>query len=271
MIEIAQSVANRVQHAPIFGWARQRLTDFRRAARSRLGRDHRPASQSGPRVTRKKVGVALMIVGGIAFIGPTSVIRTYDDYLARGQRADAARWLRMYGPRNMLAMKVTTTVITPGTTGYLLTIPKIDVQLVVHALEPSVFYGINTPTLKRYGVGQVPYTPALQNVSPGGEGTAAITGHRTTSGAPFRHLDALRPGDLILIQKGALQQQWRVVSTSTVVPRDIDSIRSVPGTQRLVLLACSPPFSDRQRVIVYSELVRPAGHLAESRKTSTRL
>ena len=35
---------------------------------------------------------------------------------------------------------------------------------------------------------------------PGAPGTAAIAGHRTTYGAPFRHLDKLRAGDPVTIE-----------------------------------------------------------------------
>ncbi len=148
-------------------------------------------------------------------------------------------------------------MVEPGREGYLLEIPKIGVQAIVHSLEPDVFAGRNTPTLKRYGVGQVPFTPDLGNVSPGASGTAVITGHRTTSGAPFRHLDRLEPGDVIIIRKGAREQRWTVVSSATVAPGRVEVIRSLPGTRRLAVVACSPPFSDRARLIVYARLIDP--------------
>ncbi len=165
-------------------------------------------------------------------------------------------------------MRPTTAVITPGDEGYLLLIPKIGVRAIVHTLEPTVFSGHNTPMLKRYGVGQIPYTPDLRNVSPGADGTAAITGHRTTSGAPFRHIDRLQQGDLIIIRKSALEQRWRVASSTTTAPSQVKAIRSVPGARRLVVLACDPPFSARERLIVYASIVTVKGDTA-ARVTET--
>ena len=46
----------------------------------------------------------------------------------------------------------------------------------------------------RKGPGHYPETPL-----PGERGTSAIAGHRTTYGAPFRHIDELDPGDRIVI------------------------------------------------------------------------
>jgi sortase A len=146
------------------------------------------------------------------------------------------------------------TVVTPGRDGYLLLIPSIGLRAVVRELEPAVFSGRNTPALKRYGLGQVPYTSVLRNVSPGAVGTAAIAGHRTTSGAPFRHLNRLRPGALIIVRKGGVEQRWVVVRSQTVPPGAVEAIASRPGTRSLVLLACSPPFSARERLIVHARL-----------------
>jgi sortase A len=105
-------------------------------------------------------------------------------------------------------------------------------------------------------VGQLPYTQDLRNVSPGAEGTAVITGHRTTSGAPFRHIDQLSPGDVIIIRSGTLEQRWEVVYSTTVAPTQTDAIRSFPGVRRLVVLACNPVFSARERLVVYSRLAQ---------------
>ncbi len=174
-----------------------------------------------------------------------------------------SRWIQAYGARFGSPAVRPAAEIAPGGEGYLLDIPKLHLQAVVHLLEPAVLAGVNTTTLRRYGVGQVPYTPDLRNVSPGGDGTAAITGHRTTSGAPFRHLDQLAPGDIIVIRKGTIEQQWIVVSSTVVLPRDVGAIRSRPGDHRLVLLACDPPFSAKTRIVVYATLALSAPQVGE--------
>ncbi len=193
--------------------------------------------------------VALILSGLLLAAGPVTGIRLWDAYLARQRDVEAARWLRDH-PTTAPASRPT--VIEPGADGYLLEIPKIGLRIVVRTLEPDVFSGRNTARLRRYGVGQIPYSANLRNVSPGAVGTAAITGHRTTSGAPFRNINQLGPGDRLVIRKGNLVQMWEVVYSTAVVPSQVEAIRSYPGVRRLVILACNPPFSARQRLIVYA-------------------
>jgi LPXTG-site transpeptidase (sortase) family protein len=144
-------------------------------------------------------------------------------------------------------------VVEPGSDGYLLLIPKIGLRAVVRELEPDVFTGANTAALRRYGLGQVPYTADLRNVSPGAEGTAVIAGHRTTSGAPFRQLHRLVRGDLIVTRGRDVERRWVVEGAKVVAPDDVAAIRSRPGLVRLVLLSCSPPFSARDRLLIYAQ------------------
>lgn len=213
----------------------------------------------------------VLILGGIllGFSG-SSIVQFIDRLTAHTQRLEVEAWVQQdrlqEGPSQdgaspeeaPPASPSQKTLIVPGTEGYLLEIPAIGVRAVVRELELSVFSGKNTPLLKRYGLGQVPYTENLQNVSPGGEGTAAITGHRTTSGAPFRHIDRLRPGDAIIVSSRGMTQEWEVVRSVTVLPSAVEAIRSRPGTRSLVILACNPPFSAAERLIVYARLKREA-------------
>lgn len=211
-------------------------------------------------------GAALIITGCAVAVGPTLAIRAIDDQISRARHAEVLRWLALDAQRSA---RSGANVIVPGTSGYLLEIPKIGVQVVVHVLEPAVLDGVNTPTLRRYGVGQVPYIPGLGNVDPGAEGTVAITGHRTTSGAPFRRLDELRPGDAIVIRKSGAEQRWAVVSSAVIPPRNVDAIRSAPGVRRLILLACTPPFSARARVLVYAKLQPETASYVPTRGVAT--
>lgn len=199
-----------------------------------------------------------LIVGGLALaIGPAALIRGLDNYVSRTRERDVDRWTELDGSATLPS--ISGPVIEPGPEGYLLEIPKIGVRVIVHTLEPEALLGRNTPLLKRHGVGQIPPTDDLRNVSPGAAGMAAVAGHRTTSGAPFRFLDRLSAGDQIIIRKRGVEQRWEVVSTTTVRPTAIDAIRSHPGPPQLVLLACSPPFSARERLLVYAKLVPGGG------------
>lgn len=210
---------------------------------------------------RSTTGIALVFgtLGVLCAFGPTLAINALDAYVASVRHAETARWIAMHvSPKVARSTDgAETDVIKPGRDGYLLEIPRIRVQLVVHMLEPVVLAGVNTPTLRRYGAGQVPFTGTLRDVSPGEDGTAVIAGHRTTSGAPFRHLDSLKRGDVILLRQGTVIQQWRVEESAVISPLDLGAIRSKHGVRRLVLLACTPPFSARARLMIDARPARP--------------
>jgi sortase A len=102
----------------------------------------------------------------------------------------------------------------------------------------------------REGPGLLDGTPL-----PGQHGTTAIAGHRTTYGAPFRHLDALRPGDAISVRLPYGSFRYAVEGTRIVGPGDLSVLRRVHH-DRLVLSACHPLFSAARRIVVLARLVR---------------
>jgi sortase A len=100
----------------------------------------------------------------------------------------------------------------------------------------------------RDGPGLIAGTPL-----PGQHGTTAIAGHRTTYGAPFRHLDALRRGDAITLRLPYASFRYRVEGRRIVNPDDLSVLRRV-GHDRLVLSACHPLFSAARRIVVLARL-----------------
>jgi sortase A len=86
---------------------------------------------------------------------------------------------------------------------------------------------------------------------PGERGTALIAGHRTTYGAPFRHIDRLRRGDRITVAMPYGTFRYAVEGTRIVDPGDLRALRTV-GHPRLVLSACHPVFSAARRILVYA-------------------
>ena len=100
----------------------------------------------------------------------------------------------------------------------------------------------------REGPGLLAGTPL-----PGEHGTTAIAGHRTTYGAPFRHLDALRRGDAITLRLPYASFRYRVEGRRIVAPEDLSVLRRV-GHDRLVLSACHPLFSAARRIVVLARL-----------------
>ena len=93
----------------------------------------------------------------------------------------------------------------------------------------------------------------------------AIAGHRTTYLAPFRHLDALKPGDRILAEDALRLFTYAVQYRKIVLPTALWVTHNV-GYERLVLSACNPLYSAAQRIIIFAKLksVTPLGPRAAS-------
>jgi sortase A len=97
---------------------------------------------------------------------------------------------------------------------------------------------------------------------PGLGRTVAVAGHRTTYLAPFRHLDAMRRGDRIVVAMPYGRFSYLVQAVRVVAPNALWVTRSV-GYDRLVLTACTPLFTAKDRLVVFARLdaVAPARQL----------
>jgi sortase A len=89
---------------------------------------------------------------------------------------------------------------------------------------------------------------------PGSGGTTAIAGHRTTYLAPFRHIDALRPGNRIELDMPYADFTYTVIGSRVVAPTDFRDAVADVGYPRLVLSACTPLFSAAKRLLVFARL-----------------
>ncbi|MGH2794131.1 MAG: class E sortase [Actinomycetota bacterium] len=109
----------------------------------------------------------------------------------------------------------------------------------------------------RAGAGHYTNTPL-----PGERGNVAIAGHRTGFGEPFRHLDALRPGDEITLETPVGNYTYEVMGAVdghknpwVTHPRDFSVI--APTVEPvLTLTTCDPPHTSLKRLIVRAQLVR---------------
>jgi sortase A len=123
------------------------------------------------------------------------------------------------------------------------------IEIPAIGVEEYVVEGTDTDNLRK-GPGHYPDTPL-----PGERGTAAIAGHRTTYGAPFRHIDELKHGNVIKLDMPYGRYVYHVERTKIVDDSDFSVLRKVRW-DRLVLSACHPLYSAAQRVIVFARLVR---------------
>jgi sortase A len=122
----------------------------------------------------------------------------------------------------------------------------------------DVIQGTDTASLEE-GPGHYPAT-----AFPGVPGdTVAIAGHRTTYLAPFRYLNELEPGDLIVVKMPYALFTYRVQRQQIVTPTSL-WITANKGYERLVLSACNPLYSASQRIAVFASLYeqQPLGQAA---------
>jgi sortase A len=102
----------------------------------------------------------------------------------------------------------------------------------------------------REGPGHYPTTPL-----PGLRGTVAIAGHRTTYLAPFRDLDKVRHGDLIVVTMPYGRFTYRAERQLIVSPDAYDYVTATRRYDRLALTACHPLYSASRRIVVFARLV----------------
>lgn len=106
---------------------------------------------------------------------------------------------------------------------------------------------------------------------PGRGRTTALAGHRTTYGAPFRHVDALRPGDAIVLRTPYATFRYAVATRRIVDPSDV-AVLANHGRDRLVLTACHPLYSAARRIVVVARLaaVQRSASMLKTRASRAR-
>jgi sortase A len=89
---------------------------------------------------------------------------------------------------------------------------------------------------------------------PGQLGNVVIAGHRTTYSKPFYDLDALKPGDELILTTAAGRFTYKVTATEVVPATGIQIIEQTYAFTA-TLFACHPRGSARQRIVAHFELV----------------
>jgi sortase A len=160
------------------------------------------------------------------------------------ERSDVERLLR----RAARSYRVS---LPPGRPMGRLTVPRLGLELIV-------LNGASGADLRR-GPGR-----DLRTFMPGEGKLVYVAGHRTTYGAPFRHIDDLRRRDFIFLEVPYGRFRYAVTGSVVVTPDDTGRLRP-RGREELALQASHPPYSARQRYIVYAKLVGFAGFTGASR------
>ena len=123
-------------------------------------------------------------------------------------------------------------------------------RIVIHriGLNMVVVDGTDESSLKK-GPGR-----DLRTYMPGQNRLVYIAGHRTTYLAPFSHIDAIRPGDVITLEMPYATFTYRTTRHRIVAASNLAVLRS-PRHELLELQACHPRFFATHRYIVYAQLV----------------
>lgn len=119
-------------------------------------------------------------------------------------------------------------------------IPKIG-------LTHNVFEGISLRTIDN-GPSHWPGT-AL----PGQVGNAVFAGHRVTHSKPFRNIDQLAVGDLVIFTINGVRSTYAVTGSEVVTPKELRIVNQTP-TPTATLFACHPPGSAKFRYVVHLSL-----------------
>ena len=209
------------------------------------------ARANGSSVRGSRRALALVLVGGLVVTGCSG----------RGRRSSSA----VRAPLGAAILPPPTTAAPPVEA----TLPvPIDIPDDPYAPEPVTEIGaIEIPKLGLHH--RIFEGVTLNNIDrgpshwpgsamPGQPGNAVFAGHRVSHDHPFRHLDQLVPGDLVIFTVGTARATYRVTGTSVVGPTDTRiAIQTLEATA--TLYTCHPPGSLAERFVVHLELVPSDG------------
>ena len=150
--------------------------------------------------------------------------------------------------------------------------PLFSVKIPKIGLDTVVVYGVGLDQLKK-GPGLFPDCKAAATSEcvgdakyPGEKGNVAISGHRTTYGAPFFRTNELAKGDTIDLIEGRTRYRYVVRNQEIVDPVAGFKVVEQHGKTELTLTSCHPRFSAAQRLIIHADYqgaslvaARPAG------------
>lgn len=123
-----------------------------------------------------------------------------------------------------------------------------QIQIPKLGLDVPLNQGISLKSID-YGPSHWPGTALPGSAS----GNVVVAGHRVTHTKPFRHLDALSPGDEIIFIVDGVRSVYNVTGNEVVTPDRTDIVTQTPEPI-VTLFACHPPGSARYRYVVRGAL-----------------
>ncbi len=121
-------------------------------------------------------------------------------------------------------------------------------------LSKMIVVGVDYKNLEK-GPGIFPGSPL-----PGRPGNLAISGHRTTFGAPFEKLNEVKDGDKIEVTTAEGTFTYIAYGDPTIVPATAVEVATTvdPTRTTLTLITCHPKWTSTNRLIVTAEIVAAA-------------
>ncbi len=197
-------------------------------------------SENKPRKKGKALiisGITLMLVGLLTLAG----VYTYIYYTNRKERSSQEELFRQWGDRPTSSESGDVSI---GDGIARIIIPRIDLDAIVVEL-----WGLDDSENLKRGPGHIPGT-----AYPGQPGNMVISGHPTTYGAPFRHIEELTAGTEIILVTAGNRYTYEAYEQLIVAPTDL-TVLEQSGDPKLTLTACHPWYSAAQRIVVIAKLV----------------
>ncbi|MDI6829702.1 MAG: class E sortase [Actinomycetota bacterium] len=207
------------------------------------GKRH-PGKEAGEGERRRRrgkllvvLGISLILLGLLALAGVYAYIYFTDRRAARAQEELRREWERE--PPSPESGEVG---VGDGIARIIA--PRIGLDAIVVEL-----WGLDDAENLKRGPGHIPGT-----AYPGQAGNCVISGHRTTYGAPFRHIEQLTAGERITLVTASNRYVYEVYEQRVVQPSDL-TVLEQGGDPKLTLTACHPWYSAAQRIVVIARLV----------------
>lgn len=144
---------------------------------------------------------------------------------------------------------LTPSELTDGSVFAILRIPRLGGP----TWAKPVLQGVGLDVLAK-GLGHYPQTQL-----PGEVGNIAIAGHRAGHGNPLINIDAIKPGDVMVLETRDGWYVYRADRSEIVPPTTVEVLAPVPGqpgatpTERwFTLTSCDPRYGSTNRYIVFA-------------------
>jgi sortase A len=206
----------------------------------------------------RRAAAAVLVAAGVLALADAAVTLAWQEPLSALRTAGAQRELRAELDARWRALPATARAVRHGARALRRDATTLrrgapDGAAVARLRVPRL--GLDTVVVRGARPNDLHRAPGLFGAALPGEGaTVAIAGHRTTYGAPFRHIDRLRRGDRVTVALPYATFRYAVTGRRVVDPGEV-SVLARSGRERLVLTACHPLFSAARRMVVYARLV----------------